>query len=504
MPRDGAGTYTLPAGNPVVDGTIIDTAWANPTMSDFAVQFNNVLTRDGVLGPNLPFKFINGTAAVPGTGFVGAPTTGFWWPGAGQLGVSIIGVAAGTFQSTGWNGNVAFPLGTALLPTVGPTGDPNTGMWSPAADTLAWSTNGVECLRLDTTAFTTTLPRVGPLGAVGAPAYTFTGDLNTGMWSAGADTINFSTGGVLRGTIGSAGNWTIAAPSSGVAATINGFNGSAGLTVQDSLIPRINLDVGGNQHAYLNYSEALVAMRVDSDGAIILAPNNTAAMTFATTGAVTIAAPSSGGHSINGQLLNASNSTWGTNSNTFTFALQGGNAGAGSFGVNGAAIALRGSATGFNDLGMELYTGGAERLRLTADGRLYGTALHNNAGAVTGTTTQYIASGTYTPTLTNVTNIDSSTSAVCQWMRVGNVVTVSGVVTVDTTSGTSSFTELGVSLPIPSALTLQTQLGGAGQIAQSAGVGAYGDTTNDRAQLWWASPASTSNALAFHFTYVVL
>jgi hypothetical protein len=33
------------------------------------------------------------------------------------------------------------------------------------------------------------------LGAVGTPAYTFTGDLNTGMWSPAADTIAFSEGG---------------------------------------------------------------------------------------------------------------------------------------------------------------------------------------------------------------------------------------------------------------------------------------------------------------------
>ena len=49
MPRDLSGTYTLPAGNPVVTGTIIDVAWANPTMADIAIQLNNVMTRSGIL-----------------------------------------------------------------------------------------------------------------------------------------------------------------------------------------------------------------------------------------------------------------------------------------------------------------------------------------------------------------------------------------------------------------------------------------------------------------------
>lgn len=44
------------------------------------------------------------------------------------------------------------------------------------------------------------------LGAVGAPSYTFTGDTNTGMWSPAADTIAFSEGGVEVMRITSAGN----------------------------------------------------------------------------------------------------------------------------------------------------------------------------------------------------------------------------------------------------------------------------------------------------------
>jgi len=40
-------------------------------------------------------------------------------------------------------------LGTALLPAYSFTGDTNTGMWSPTADTLAWSTGGTERLRVN-------------------------------------------------------------------------------------------------------------------------------------------------------------------------------------------------------------------------------------------------------------------------------------------------------------------------------------------------------------------
>ncbi|MDO8673192.1 MAG: hypothetical protein Q7O66_17440 [Dehalococcoidia bacterium] len=48
-----------------------------------------------------------------------------------------------------------FPPGTALLPSVRPFSDLDTGMWWPAADTLAWSTGGVERLRIDSAGLST-------------------------------------------------------------------------------------------------------------------------------------------------------------------------------------------------------------------------------------------------------------------------------------------------------------------------------------------------------------
>lgn len=78
MPRDISGNYTLPAGiNPVVTNTLIDVNWANPTLADIATQLNNVFTRDGLLGPLAPVKFVDGTTALPGIAFNAATGTGF-------------------------------------------------------------------------------------------------------------------------------------------------------------------------------------------------------------------------------------------------------------------------------------------------------------------------------------------------------------------------------------------------------------------------------------------
>jgi hypothetical protein len=46
------------------------------------------------------------------------------------------------------NGQVEISAGTALLPSLSTLSDTNTGMWFPAADTVAWSTGGSERVRI--------------------------------------------------------------------------------------------------------------------------------------------------------------------------------------------------------------------------------------------------------------------------------------------------------------------------------------------------------------------
>lgn len=56
MARNGSGTYTLPAGNPVVTGTTISSTWANSTLSDIATALTGSIATDGQTTPvaNLP------------------------------------------------------------------------------------------------------------------------------------------------------------------------------------------------------------------------------------------------------------------------------------------------------------------------------------------------------------------------------------------------------------------------------------------------------------------
>jgi len=47
MSRNGSGTYSLPAGNPVVTQTTISSSWANTTMNDLASALTDSVAADG-------------------------------------------------------------------------------------------------------------------------------------------------------------------------------------------------------------------------------------------------------------------------------------------------------------------------------------------------------------------------------------------------------------------------------------------------------------------------
>jgi hypothetical protein len=114
--------------------------------------------------------------------------------------------------------------------------------------------------------------------------------------------------------------------------------------------------------------------------------------------------------------------------------------------------------------------------------------------------------GTYTPTASTFTNLDSATPAVCQYMRVGAVVTVSGMVTVNATA--SANTQFEITLPVASNLAASNQLAGTGAVFGGASasdtVRIQGQSTNDRALLNWHATSTGAVDLYFSFTYLII
>jgi len=103
---------------------------------------------------------INGTTGIAGVdGSAASPAiegsdtnTGIFFPAADTIAFAEGGVEVLRINSSA---QVEFQAGTSSLPTVAASGDLNTGMFFPAADTIAFSTSGAEEVR------------IGPLGQIG-------------------------------------------------------------------------------------------------------------------------------------------------------------------------------------------------------------------------------------------------------------------------------------------------------------------------------------------------
>lgn len=117
MPRDSAGNFELPAGNPVVTGTVISSAWANPTMADVALALTESLDRYGRGGMLAPFKFSDGELAAPSLTFDSEPTTGFYRAGQYDVRLAIFGQDVLRFTPSGTEGRIIGSPGP-----VGPSG----------------------------------------------------------------------------------------------------------------------------------------------------------------------------------------------------------------------------------------------------------------------------------------------------------------------------------------------------------------------------------------------
>lgn len=173
--------------------------------SDILIDGANInLTGTLTFGSGMPsITFPAGTVSAPGITFTGDPDSGFFSSAANTVNLATGGTERWKVDISAVTSTLprVAPLGAVGTPSYTFTGDLNTGIYSSGADTVDIATNGVQRVSVSTSATTSTLPVVHPLGAVGTPSMTFSGDLNTGVYSSGADTVDIATNGVQRVSI---------------------------------------------------------------------------------------------------------------------------------------------------------------------------------------------------------------------------------------------------------------------------------------------------------------
>lgn len=171
------------------------------------------------------------------------------------------------------------------------------------------------------------------------------------------------------------------------------------------------------------------------------------------------------------------------------------------------APTVAGSLTGTNKYALYV-AGGASLFGGTINAL---TLAAHNIGGTGNASTQALASGTFTPTLTSVANVNGSATVVSTflWSRIGNKVHVTGRISVQVTT-INSLTSVGMSLPVSSTLGAAGKLNGIGAITStvlSAGTSPgdiSGDTTNNRAQLNFTTSISAAADWRVDYSYEVI
>ena len=106
MSRNGSGTYSLPAGNPVVTGTTISSAWANTTLTDISSALTQSVAADGQTPVTGNIAMGNNKLTGLGVGTTSGDSVEFSQLGALLVSPTITGdltvTGNGTFQGTGY------------------------------------------------------------------------------------------------------------------------------------------------------------------------------------------------------------------------------------------------------------------------------------------------------------------------------------------------------------------------------------------------------------------
>lgn len=170
----------------------------------------------------------------------------------------------------------------------------------------------------------------------------------------------------------------------------------------------------------------------------------------------------------------------------------------GTVGTESALLELNGSTSGTVSIQPAAAAGTYTLTLPTTDGNANEFLQTNGSGVLTWAAG--FTQSTYTPTLTNTTNIAASTAYTTHYIRIGDWVNVWGTVDIDATAATT-ITEMGMSLPESSTVGQIYDVAGTASFEDNTSVQIKGDVANGRA-VWRFTPQSASNnKYSFHFSF---
>lgn len=411
MPRNSSGTYSLPAGNPVVTGTTISSSWANTTLSDIGTALTDSLSRSGDGAMTAPLELAAGVVGAPGLSWSAETTSGLYRAGVGDFRYSIsstdvLQVVAGATR---------FVDGLIGTPGISFLGDTDTGFYRAGSGNIRVSGNATLIFDMDVPNqyVRSFFPLHSADGAVGTPSFTFVSDPDTGIYRAAANRIGFSTSGGLRFTV----------DSTFVQSEVDFFiaNSASRLIVPDGTVALPSMTFVNDLNTGI-YREAADDLRLVAGGVQVYSLTPTLITAFRQ---ISITNGSAGNPSI----------TFTSDANTGIYSVgadeigvSAGGSLVASFVNTGSVVVTRfgdGSATVpsqsfFNDTNTGFFRDTADQIGI----------------ALGGVTAGQIAQGSFTA---GVTGLTTSPTATATWQRIGKMVFLS-VPQISGTSNSTSFT----------------------------------------------------------------
>lgn len=183
---------------------------------------------------NAGVKYPAGSAVVPSITFENDLDTGFYNPGANQIGISTGGVVSTVFTATGYS----FRTGSVGSPGLYVDGDSNTGFYSPSTDQIGITAGGTASAVFTATGYSFLS------GSASTPGLYVSGDTDTGFYSPGANQIGIATAGSLRLSVGSNG---VVTAKNGAVAEIGTLTDGATITPDFAANCNFTVTLGGNR-----------------------------------------------------------------------------------------------------------------------------------------------------------------------------------------------------------------------------------------------------------------
>lgn len=154
-------------------------------------------------------NFADGSTVSPSITFTSDSDTGLFLNAIGELGLSTSGTQRLEVNSGGTEiltGQLLVQNGTAASPGLAFRDDNDNGIYLNATDDLGFSAGGVVRLTISGSRAGFAVPVQVPNGSETSPTYRFGSDIDSGLFTPGADSVSITTGGTERFRVGAAGN----------------------------------------------------------------------------------------------------------------------------------------------------------------------------------------------------------------------------------------------------------------------------------------------------------